>query len=156
MWQKRLSLKQLPRSPYDRSSFWHVGSQYHLQFQRFWESLPFPTLSSIKWDWTTVTNRQIQRSSFGFISWKSIWISVIQNSKVLEWKQQFVTSFRIKYTWQTPVDNCEKGFRKEERDCTKFAFHQCSANSKSSEKIDWINPKPMYGMSWRIAVVQLT
>ena len=54
-------------------------------------------------------------------------------SKVSEWKQQFVTSFVIKHTWQTPVDNCDKGVRKQDRDCARFAFYQCSANNKSSK-----------------------
>ena len=40
----------------------------------------------------------------------------------------------IKNTWQNPVDNCDKGIRKRDRDCGKFAFHQCSANSKLSKK----------------------
>ena len=78
-------------------------------------------------------NEQIQRSSFGFTSRESILSSVIQKSKLLKWKQRFLTSFVIKHTGQTPVDNCDKGIQKQDRDCAMFAFHQCSANSKSSK-----------------------
>ena len=111
-----------------------------------WVSVPFiiSTLlrifaisysNSIKWDLSSRTSRQIQRLTFGFTSGKMIGISVIQKSKVLEWKQQFVASFVNRHTWQTPVDNCDNGIRKRDRDCATFAFHQCSANSKSSKKI---------------------
>ena len=101
-------------------------------------------------------NEQIQRSSFGCTSRESILGSVIQESKVLKWKQRFLTSFVIKHTWQTPVHNCEKAIQKQDRDRAMFpGLHFISARSTANrQKDDSMSPTGMYGMSWQIAVAQ--
>ena len=101
-------------------------------------------------------NEQIQRSSFGFTSRESILSSVIQESKVLNWKQRFLTSFVIKHTWQTPVDNCDKGIENQDRDCAMFpCLLLISARSTANrQKDDSMSPTGMHGMSRQIAVAQ--
>ena len=99
-------------------------------------------------------NEQIQRSSFGFTSRESILSSLIQQSKVLKWKQRFLTSFVIKHTWQTPVDNCDKGIQKQDRDCGMFpCLLFISARSTANrQKDDSLSHTGMYGMTRQMAV----
>ena len=78
-------------------------------------------------------NEQIQMSSFEYTSGESFLNFITQESKVLKWKRRLMPSFTIKHTWQTPLDNFDKGIQKQDRDCAMFAFHQYSANSKSSK-----------------------
>ena len=82
--------------------------------------------------------------------------SVVQESKVLKWKQRFLTSFVINHTWQTSVDNCDKGIQKQYRDCAMFPclLFMKAGPTANRQKDGSMSPTGMYGMSRQMAVTQ--
>ena len=58
--------------------------------------------------------------------------------------------------WQTPVDNCDKGIQKQDRDCAIFQWLLfISARSTANrQKDDSMSPTGMYEIPRQIAVAQ--
>ena len=103
-------------------------------FPTLWRILTFSYSKINKMELSYHRGRADWRLSFGFTSRVSILCFRMQESKVLKRKQRFLTIFVIKHTCQTPVDKCDKSIQKQARDCVMCAFHQCSANNKSSQR----------------------